>query len=82
MRKCTLSEQRQEEEDEKDTSSGLGYSYGHFAEAWYYLLNVSVEGASQLDKVLITWAVMIKVYYVHFSSGCIFLHDISDQGKF
>ena len=28
-----------------------------------YLLNVSVEGASQLDKVLITWAVMIKVYY-------------------
>ena len=52
MRKCTLTEHGKEEEDEKDTSSGLEYSYGHYAEAWYYLLNVSVEGAaSKLDKV-------------------------------
>lgn len=49
MRKCALTGDSEEEEEK--ASSTLEYSYGHFAEVWYYLLNVSAGNVSQLDKV-------------------------------
>ena len=50
MRKCTLTGEGEGGEEEGGASA-LEFSYGHIAEAWYYLFNQTVEGVPQLDKV-------------------------------
>lgn len=50
MRKCTLTSEGESGEEEGGASA-LEFSYGHIADAWYYLLNKPVEGTPQLDKV-------------------------------
>lgn len=49
MKKCNL-DQFSEEEGKEETDV-LAYSFGHFFKVWYYLLNFKVPDGSFLSKV-------------------------------
>lgn len=53
MRKCTLSNLDKNAEEVEEEGQALEYSYGHMAEAWYYLLNNEVSTNSLLNNVRI-----------------------------
>lgn len=49
MRKCNLDELS--EEEGKEEVDVLSYSFGHFFQVWYYLLNFKVPENTSLSKV-------------------------------
>ena len=52
MKKCNLDQLT--EDEGKDESSVLPYSFGHFLQIWYYLLNFRVTENAHLPKVFDT----------------------------
>lgn len=48
MKKCNLDQLSEEEEEGKEE---LSYSFGHFFQVWYYLLNFRVPEGANFSKV-------------------------------
>lgn len=51
MKKCNLDQQQEAEEGDKEEAKVLPYSFGHFFQIWYYLLNFRVVSNDKFPKV-------------------------------